>query len=462
MAASRPEHRLHGGPIALQMGPGHKGLDGPCKAAPLHPPGSARPLQQLLAEGQSDGKPLVGRVVGTVDVLAQGKGGVAAGPHQGQKLLEAAPVQSVELGQGPPVLLKEMQGPQHSPVAAAAAQPGQLRPELLLGGLAQHRLAQGGGHGLHLPPDGRKLPGQLTVAAPGIGDTEAELRGQQPLGVQLSHLGGSGLGKVRKHHPAHCAGQLVQQTAGLAEVGVLCLLADQRHPGRGKAAAVLPIQGGGHPHLKGSRAGQPRPPQHAADRIQVEPAEGRSLRPESLRDPPDQAGGVGALPRLRPGLGQVDHIQLVESPALDPDVAVDARGRHRHQVQVHRCGQPEPVLVVGVVASQLRPARGRVEMHLPPRPEIPLELGQGIAVPPALPGQHRLLGAIQGPESLVPLSGPDLLSALSAGCHASALLSPRSKPGLLRLDLRHFPAAGEALAADLIELLYCTGTDFSI
>ena len=59
------------------------------------------------------------------------------------------------------------------------------------------------------------------------------------------------VGKIRKEHPAHGAGQLVQQAAGLAEVGILRKLADAGQRRGVQAAAVFRVEDNGHAHLKG-------------------------------------------------------------------------------------------------------------------------------------------------------------------------------------------------------------------
>ena len=131
---------------------------------------------------------------------------------------------------------------------------------------------------------------------------------------------------------------------------------------------------------------------------------------------------MGALPFLRLCRGQVDHIQLVEPAGLDPHIAVRVPGRYRHQIQRDRCRQPVAMLVVGVVAAQLRTPRGRIHLHLPPRAEIQLELLQRRAVPRPLPGQFLRGGAVKRGKGSVPPPCRDLFPELCAGCH------PRSLP----------------------------------
>ena len=119
-----------------------------------------------------------------------------------------------------------MDRPQHRTVSAAAAQGRQCRPECRLFHLTQQRLTKAGGHLLHLLPDGCKLAGQFAVAAPGIGDAEEHSFRQQTVCMELFDLWGARFCKIRKDNAAHRTGQLIQKTAGLAEIGVFRILAD--------------------------------------------------------------------------------------------------------------------------------------------------------------------------------------------------------------------------------------------
>ena len=144
-----------------------------------------------------------------------------------------------------------MDGTQHGAVAALFPQAGQLLPEVFLLHLAQHPAAQTGRHGLHLVPDGRELAGQLAVAGAGIGDAEGHALGQDAVRMYLLNFRCHRVGKIRKEHTAHGAGQLVQQAAGLSEVGILRKLADAGQRRGVQAAAVFRVEDNGHAHLKG-------------------------------------------------------------------------------------------------------------------------------------------------------------------------------------------------------------------
>ena len=119
---------------------------------------------------------------------------------------------------------------------------------------------------------------------------------------------------------------------------------------------------------------------------------------------------MGAFSRLQSLLRQVDHIQFIEPPAFDPDITIRARTSHCHQIQIHCRRQSKALLMVGVVPAQLCPARSRIQVDLPFRPEVPLKLGQRLTVPPALPDQRCFLRAVQLPERTIPLPCLDLLS----------------------------------------------------
>ena len=176
---------------------------------------------------------------------------MAALLHQPGKGGKVSCHKSISLGKGTGILLKIVDGTQHGAVAALFPQAGQLLPEAFLLHLAQHLAVQTGRHGLHLVPDGRELAGQLAVAGAGIGDAEGHALGQDAVGMYLLDFRCRRVGKIHKEHPAHGAGQLVQQAAGLAEVGILRKLADAGQRRGVHAAAVFRVEDNGHAHLKG-------------------------------------------------------------------------------------------------------------------------------------------------------------------------------------------------------------------
>ena len=250
-----------------------------------------------------------------------------------------------------------MNGSQHSPVAAFAAQLRQRRPEFAFRHLSQNLFAQRPGHLLHLFPDGCKLACQFTVTAARIRNAQAHARRQQAVGVDLFQNRLLGVCKIRKDNAAHCAGQLIQQAAGLAKIGILRILTDLCQLRRGKAAIVLPVPDDRHSHFKGRRAGKSGPAQHIAGSIGIKAAHRFSNGPEPLRNAADQAGGVGPLPFLRACYSQINDIQFVEPTGLYPDIAIRIAGCNRHKVQCHRRRKAVTVLVVGMVAAQLCTAR---------------------------------------------------------------------------------------------------------
>ena len=359
---------------------------------------------------------------GAVHILAQCKGGAPAFQHQRGKIGKAFFQQSPALGQRAGIFFVIVDGTQHRAVAAGGTQPGQYCPKIGFRYLTQHFAAQAGRHSLHLLPDGRELSGQLAVAAPGVGHAQGHAGRQQTVCVDLFHLRCGRVCEVGKNDAAHRAGQLVQLTAGFAKVSILRILADAGQCPGIQPTGVLPVPDAGHAHLKGRRAGKAAAPQNVAGRVSIKAANSLSRCTEALGNAPDQAGRVGALPFLRLCRGQVDHIQLVEPAGLDPHIAVRVPGRYRHQIQRDRRRQPVAVLVVGVVAAQLRTPRGRVHLHLPPRAKIQLELLQRRAVPRPLPGQFLRGGAVKRGKGSVPPPCRDLFPELCAGCH------PRSLP----------------------------------
>ena len=138
---------------------------------------------------------------------------------------------------------------------------------------------------------------------------------------------------------------------------------------------------------------------------------------------------MGALTLLRAGNRQVDDVQLVEPPGLDPHITVLIAGGHGHKIQRHRRCKAVAVLVIGVVAAQLCTAGSRVDLHLPPWAEIRLELFQRGAVARPLPCQLCRVAAVQRPEFVVPRTLRDLPVEKCTGRHPDP--SSKSCRGIL-------------------------------
>ena len=342
---------------------------------------------------------------------------MSAFQNQLQERVEIPADQGVPLGQCAGILLKIVDRTQNSTIPAGPAQAWQSRPELLLLDLPQHLTVQTSRHRFHFMPDGRKFTGQLAVTAPGIGHAKGHAHREQPCRVDLFYPGLLWVGKIRKDDPSHGAGQLIQQAAWFSEICIFRILADLRQLRRSQPAAIFPVQDGRHSHLEGRRAGKPAAPEHVAGGIGIEATHRLSLCPEAFRNAPDQTGRMGALSLLRLGLAQVNNIQFVEAPGFDPDKTVVTGGCHCDQIQRHRCRKTIPVLMIGVVAAQLRPARSRVNMHLPPGAIVQLKLFQRGGIPLPLAGQHRRFCAIERAERFVPLPRKDLPSELCTGRH---------------------------------------------
>ena len=81
-----------------------------------------------------------------------------------------------------------------------------------------------------------------------------------------------------------------------------------------------------------------------------------------------QQGGGGVLLFLA-GLEvvQINDAQII-ALALDAELVLVVGGCGGDHVDVHAAGQHPAMLVVGVVAAKLCAARGRIDLHLPPRP----------------------------------------------------------------------------------------------
>ena len=227
-------------------------------------------------------------------------------------------------------------------------------------------------------------------------------------GVQVHrhrpHHGGGGVGEVDGHRPSHGGGGLVHEAALLAEIEVLRLLA---HLGDLHRRQLIPAEqvvfDDAQQHLAGRRGGQAGAGQHVGDGVGVK-ARHRVAPPGGLgRHPPHQGGG-GLLLLLLGVQGVQLHLHQGPALRLEADGVGAVGGGAGGKIQVHRRGQHPAVLVVGVVAADLRAARCGTQRHrgvFPPA-EGPLKAVQQLGYP--LPA-GRGVPARQAGQSFIQLSG---------------------------------------------------------
>ena len=328
----------------------------------------------------------------------------------------------------PPVILEEVDGPEGGPVAAGGPDGGQAPAELVRVHVPQHLPAEAGRHLAHLPGDGGVVGGEVGVAGPAVDDAQGVAQGVQ-IRLDLPQGGGGGVLEVDGDNAAGGAGELVHQPAGLAEVGVLRVLADLGQLGGGqRPAAEEVVEDGGYQDLEGGGGAQAAAPEDPGGGVGVKAPHLVAQLADSGCHPPDQGHGVPRLLRTAAELVQV-HLRHPVVAGLDTDGPA-AVGHHTGDgVQVHAGGQAVAVLVVGVVAPQLRAAGGgekqglRVviagEGLLKLQRQLPQPVGRRrrvLAVDRRQPVQQR--PALQGPQQVSSPHGIALhpLNFCCAGC----------------------------------------------
>ena len=133
------------------------------------------------------------------------------------------------------------------------------------------------------------------MAGAGVHDAQG-VAGLGEVVVHLPHHGSGGVGKVDGHRAAHGGAHLVHQTAGLAEVDVLGILADlgDLNGGEGVLTEEV-IENVAHQHLVGGGGGQAGAGQHAGGSPGVKAAHLVAHLLDLGRHAPDQGGGGVAL-----------------------------------------------------------------------------------------------------------------------------------------------------------------------
>ena len=320
----------------------------------MDPAGPAS-AQEAFAEGQGQGHGLLRHCPGRGHVLEIAPGGKAGGPHQGQIGVEVPGPQGVPHGQDPAVFVVDMHGPEHRPVPADPAQLRQAGQEVRLRHLGQHGFAEDSAEGLQLSGNGGVLPCQVRVARAAVDDEQGVARRLQ-VQLQLLHHGGVGVGKAHEGGPAHGAGGLVQPSAGLAEPVVLHPLPQLRQLQR-RQSVLLPedVEDLGQQDLKGGGGGQTAPRQHRGGGPDVQAAglgPGIALHHALQQRQRALLGGGGI-----PGRVQAD-LAGREARGPQPHPVRPVGGDGSHSIHVHGGGQHQTVLVIRVVAPQLRASGG--------------------------------------------------------------------------------------------------------
>ena len=365
-------------------------------------PDGAGAAQQLPSHGQGHRDGLLLRGSRRPGVLQVQGGGQPRLVHQSQEGVKISLLQSLSLLLRPAVLLKEVHGPEHRPVAALLPQLRQGGPEGPLVHIPQELLAEVGGHRPHLPGDVRIVISKIRVAGAGVHDAQGVARPGEVV-LHLLHHGGSRVGKIDGHRAAHRGAHLVHQSAGLAEVDVLRVLAHlgPLHRIQGPAAEEA-VHDGGHQDLIGGGGGQAGAGQHRGGHIGVKACRTASQLHQPGRHSPHQRGGAVLL--LLPDL-QIPQVHLQGGVALrpDPDQVRPVGGGAGQHIQIHTAAQHTAVLVVGVVAADLRPARSAEQSGLGPRSELRLKGSDhpDRPLPSLFQGGVASIQSIQPPKRLI-------------------------------------------------------------
>ncbi len=250
-----------------------------------------------------------------------------------------------------------MQGPQQGAVPGPGAEFRRPGDEFVPAYIPQDGPAEAGGYGLHLRRDGGVVRGQVGVAAAGVHDAEGVAGGGQ-VKIHLPDPGLRRIGKIDGHRAAGCAGHLVHQAAGLAEIDVFRLLADLGDlRGRPRPLAVQTVKNGAEEHFHRRRRGKSRAGQHRRGGVGGKTAHPGAPGGKLGGDAPHQGfGGAGFFAAGRQVRQVQAHVRVAHGP--EDDGAVRPGRDKGHRVQLDGRGQHLAVIVVRMVAAQFGASRG--------------------------------------------------------------------------------------------------------
>ena len=254
-----------------------------------------------------------------------------------------------------------MHCPQNGPVSAD----GPKLAEPVVEGVLIHRAeivrSKDGADPFQLRRDRGVLVGQIGVIRP-AGDQEQGVAVLLRVQLQLFHDGSGAVAEVHPAHAAHGAGRLIQQAAGLAEEFVLHALTEpcKLHGGQPKAVPFVEDLAQQDLHRGGRRQAAAR--QDRGGKADVQSAQ-RGLVRKHGDHTGDQGCGTARRGLVLPRIQGEDGGR--EALGEEAELPASVFGHGGDRIHVHAARQDQTVLMVGVVAAELRPAGGRKVPDLP-------------------------------------------------------------------------------------------------
>ena len=311
-----------------------------------HPAADRKPQRNALsgvAERIAVLQQLIGASAALVDHLAE--------------LDDVACADGVERLFDAPVLIEEVYRAQDRPAAHLALQLGDVLPKLAFVYAAKRLCSHRRRYVFHLRTDGRILIGEVGVVAAGVGQDDVEI-GESPFDIgDLKIFDGL---EVDVADPAKRDRTLIEQPARLAEVDVLGILSSSRLcDGVDRRAVVHDVEDLANEQLKTRRRADARPVEHVRGRRRGKTADVVAVL-LVVRD--DAAHERFALAVLVSVGQEIVNVNLDDGIANrgDNDLALE-RSHASEVVNTDRRAQHLAVVVVGVVADDLDPARRRKE-----------------------------------------------------------------------------------------------------
>ena len=355
VAFARAEQLLHAVFEHGEVRFGHPGLDGAGEAAAVDPD-SPHAVQQVLSHAQGQGDGLLPGVVDGPGVLQVEGGGQPGLVYQGQEEVKVPVFEGRGLQICGAVVVIEVHGPEHRPVAALRPQGGKGRLEISRGHVPQDGFTEVSRHRPHLPGDVGVVVGKIAMAGCGVHNAQGKARPAEIV-VHPLHNGVGWVVEVNKHRTPHRGAHLVHQAAGLAEVCIFGVLADFGDGDRVQLVRTAEVvEDIAHQRLVGGGGGKSRAGQDGGDHAGVKAGQGIAQLLYSGGYPPHQGGG-GVFLLLPNGQVVQGDLQGGVALGLNADTGQPVGNGAGQHVHVHAAAQHPAVLVVGVVAADLGAAR---------------------------------------------------------------------------------------------------------
>ena len=254
-----------------------------------------------------------------------------------------------------------MQGAKNRTVTDFPSQYGNFADDILFGHITQKTLAEMRGNRLHFRRNGSIISRQIGVVSAGIDNAEA-VPGTGKIEIDFPDLRLGGIGKINGDNAADGAGNLIHQSAGLAEELILRILCEHCNLHRGNFSVIVEMVQDISDHvLKCGGRGKSASFEHAGSRVGIKAADFVSVFDKSGCHAGNDGIRVTEPCGVRRIVTHEVHHVFRKALRLDADGASPDGRNDGDNIKINGSGDHAAVVMVGVIARKLTAPRNRIQ-----------------------------------------------------------------------------------------------------